>query len=307
MESIFIALLVIVCIVPFLLFTVRQQTAMVIQRFGKFARVATPGLNIKIPIVDIVAGAVSLRVQQLDIDVETKTQDNVFVNINVSVQYQVLQTKVYDAFYKLENPRGQIMSYVYDVVRARVPTIKLDDVFEKKDEIADAVRIELANVMEEFGYTIVKALVTNIEPDAKVKASMNEINAAQRLRVAATEKAEADKILMVKAAEAESESKVLQGQGIAGQRKAIVDGLRESISQFKHSVKETSAQDVMNMVLMTQYFDTLKDIGASSKSNTILIPHTPGHLKDLSDQMRDSTIIANAVNATQLKDVTDNV
>lgn len=277
------------------LFIVRQQTSAIVERFGRFKRIAPAGLNIKIPLIDRISGRLSLRIQQLDVRIETKTKDNVFVVCVVSVQYHVLPDKAVDAFYKLQNPREQITSYVFDTVRARVPAISLDDVFEKKDDIAQAVKTELDAVMDDFGYGIIKALVTDIDPDAKVKESMNEINAAQRLRVAAVEQAEADKIRVVKAAEGEAESKALQGKGIADQRKAIIDGLKESVENFQSSVGGTSAQDVMNLVLMTQYFDTLKDIGLSSKSNTIMIPHSPGGMGDISEQMRNAVITANEV------------
>ena len=278
-------------------FTVTQQTAAIVQRFGRFSRVALPGLNYKTPFVETIAGRMNLRVQQLDVKVETKTEDNVFVHVIVAVQYHVLPEKVYDAFYRLANANQQITAFVFDVVRARVPRIKLDDLFEKKDEIADAVKNELSHVMYDFGYGIVKALVTDIDPDHTVKEAMNAINAAQRMRIAATEKGEADRILKVKAAEAEAQSKALQGKGIADQRRAIVDGLRESVDEFQKSVPGTSAQDVMNLVLMTQYFDTLKEIGASSVTNTILIPHSPGNLSDLNAQMRDAMIAANSIHA----------
>jgi regulator of protease activity HflC (stomatin/prohibitin superfamily) len=275
-------------------FTVNQQTAAIIQRFGRFARVAHPGLNFKMPFVEMVAGRLNLRVQQLDVKVETKTEDNVFVHVVVAVQYHVLPDKVYDAFYRLANANMQITAFVFDVVRARVPRIKLDDLFEKKDEIADAVKNELSHVMYDFGYGIVKALVTDIDPDHTVKEAMNAINAAQRMRIAATEKGEADRILKVKAAEAEAQSKALQGKGIADQRRAIVDGLRESVDEFQRSVPGTSAHDVMNLVLMTQYFDTLKEVGAASRTNTILIPHSPGALSDLTSQMRTAMMTAEA-------------
>ena len=281
--------------IPF--FIVQQQTAALIHRFGKFIRIADPGLNFKLPLIERVAGRVNLRVRQLDVDVETKTEDNVFVKVIVSVQYYVLKDKIYDAFYKLDDPATQIRSFVFDVVRARVPRIKLDDVFEKKDEIATVVKDELAQVMDDFGYGIVKALVTDIDPDAKVKIAMNEINAAQRLRVAAAEKGEAEKILQVKDAEAEAESKALSGKGIADQRRAIVDGLKESVGEFQRSVSEASATEVMNLVLMTQYFDTLKEIGQGSSSNTILLPHSPGHLTDLATQIRDSMIAGDQASA----------
>ncbi|MBP7767238.1 SPFH domain-containing protein [Candidatus Saccharibacteria bacterium] len=277
------------------LFTVRQQTAAIVERFGKFTKVSNAGLNFKIPLIDRIAGKVSLRIQQLDVRVETKTKDNVFVFVVVSVQYYVLPEKVVDAFYRLQDPKGQITSFVFDTVRARVPNTNLDELFVMKDDIAMAVKAELDQVMDDFGYGIVKALVTDIDPDAKVKQSMNEINAAQRLRVAAVEQAEADKIRVVKAAEGEAESKALQGKGIAEQRKAIIEGLRESVKSFSNDVAGTNAQDVMNLVMMTQYFDTIKDLGNNGQNNTILIPHSPSGMGDLSDQMRNAMITANQV------------
>ncbi|MDH5670618.1 MAG: SPFH domain-containing protein [Myxococcales bacterium] len=273
-------------------FTVEQRTAAVVQRLGKFMREAGPGIQLKIPLLDRVVGRVNLRVQQLDVEIETKTEDNVFVHMVVAVQYYVLPDKVYDAFYKLDDARRQITSFVFDVVRAQVPKIRLDDVFEKKDDIANIVKSELAQVMEDFGYGILKALVTDIDPDPKVKESMNEINAAQRMRVAATERGEADRILRVKAAEGDAQSKALQGRGIADQRQAIVAGLRDSVDEFRKSVPGTTAKDVMNLVLMTQYFDMLKEIGASSRTNAILIPHSPGNLTTLTEQMRNAMMEA---------------
>ncbi len=291
---IFLGVLIVILIATGL-FTVKQQSVAIVERFGKFKKASSAGLNFKIPFIDHIAGRLNLRVQQLDVRVETKTKDNVFIFVVVSVQYYVLPNKTVDAFYRLQDPQAQITSFVFDTVRARVPGIILDQVFETKDDIAQAVKAELEQIMDDFGYGIVKALVTDIDPDAKVKASMNEINAAQRLRVAAVEQAEADKIRVVKAAEGEAESKALQGQGIANQRKAIIDGLKESVENFSEKVQGTKAEDVMNLVLMTQYFDTIKDIGLSSKSNTILIPHSPGGMGDISEQMRNAIITANEV------------
>lgn len=285
------------------LFTVRQQTAALVERFGKFKKVSSAGLNFKIPFIDRISGRVSLRVQQLDVRVETKTKDNVFVFVVVSVQYYVLNNKVVDAFYRLQNPQEQITAFVFDTVRARVPNTNLDELFQTKDDIANAVKVELDQVMDDFGYGIVKALVTDIDPDSKVKISMNEINAAQRLRVAAVEQAEADKIRVVKAAEAEAESKALQGTGIANQRKAIIDGLRESVENFSASINSATPQDVMNLVMMTQYFDTIKDVSNSSKTNTILIPHSPAGMNDLSEQIRNSMITAQEITKHQDKNV----
>ena len=277
------------------IYTVEQQTIAIVQRLGKFHRESGPGIHLRIPFLDRVVSRVNLRVQQLDVAIDTKTDDNVFVNMVVAVQYFVLPEKVYSAHYKLDDARRQITSYVFDVVRAQVPNIKLDDVFAKKDDIAEAVKVELSHVMEGFGYGIMKALVTDIEPDARVKEAMNEINAAQRMRVAANEKGEAERILKVKAAQGDAESKALQGKGIADQRQAIVAGLRDSVDEFQRSVPGTTAKDVMNLVLMTQYFDMLKEIGASTKSTAILIPHSPGHLSSLSDQIRNAMMEAGQV------------
>jgi regulator of protease activity HflC (stomatin/prohibitin superfamily) len=277
------------------LFTVDQQHACIVERFGKFVRVAKAGLNIKIPLIENVQGKLNLRLLQLDVEVETKTLDDVFVKIIASVQFRVLPDKVYEAFYSLSDADAQIQSFVFDVIRARVPKIKLDDVFAKKDEIADSVREELHEVMNNFGYDIVKALVTDIHPDARVKAAMNEINEAQRLRVAAMEKGEAEKILKVKQAEAEAESKILQGKGLAGQRKAIVDGLKDSLGELQKTVPRATAQDVMTLILVTQYLDTLKDLGHHSKTNTILLPHSPSGVQDISSQIRDAMIAASQV------------
>lgn len=291
----FIVIAIIIAVLLDGFFIVRQQTSAVVERFGKFNRIASSGLNIKIPLIDRISGRLSLRIQQLDVRVETKTKDNVFVFVVVSVQYYVLPDKVVDAFYKLQNAQAQITSFVFDTVRARVPSMILDDLFEKKDDIAQAVKTELDQVMDDFGYGIIKALVTDIDPDANVKTSMNEINAAQRLREAAVQQAEADKIRVVKAAEGEAESKALQGQGIANQRKAIIEGLKESVESFNSSIEGTKAEDVMNLVLMTQYFDTIKDIGLSGKSNTILIPHSPGGMQDISTELRNAVITAHEV------------
>jgi regulator of protease activity HflC (stomatin/prohibitin superfamily) len=301
----FLAIVFFIIVVIFLFtafFTVNQQTNAVLEIFGKFSRIATPGLNLKIPFIEKVVARVNLRIQQLNITVETKTRDNVFVHIIVSVQYFVIPANVYDAFYKLNNPESQITSFVFDVVRAEVPKIDLDDVFLRKDDIAVAVKNELSHVMSDFGYEIIKTLVTDINPDAKVKESMNEINAAQRMRMAAMEKAEADKIMKVKSAEGDAESKALQGKGIADQRQAIVDGLRKSVDSFQNNVNGISTREVMNMIILTQYLDTLRSIGSDAKSNTILIPHSPSAVNDLASQIRDSLIIANEVdNSTHSK------
>lgn len=275
------------------LFIVNQQEAAIIERLGKYNRAAQAGLNFKIPLIDWISGKVSLRIQQLDVTIDTKTKDNVIVQIQVSVQFRIKPDGIYDAYYKLEDPAQQIRAYVLDLVRSETPTMILDDVFEKKDSIANAVSKELTQTMQEFGYEIVKALVTNIELEAKVKNAMNEINEQQRLQVAAQAKGEAEKILIVKKAEAEAESKKLQGEGTANQRKAIVDGLRQSVDEFQKTVSGVTAADIMNLVLVTQYFDTLKEIGANNKSSTILLPHSPAGFKDIAAQMQEGIITGN--------------
>lgn len=282
---------VVLIIMAMSFFVVKQQTAAVVEHFGKFKQIAAPGLAWKVPFADRVVGRVSLRTLQLDVDVETKTQDNVFVSILVSVQYSVYSDKVYEAFYMLTDPEEQIKSYVFDVVRARVPEMDLDDVFVKKDDIAESVKAELTGTMDEFGFQIRKTLVNDIVPDPKVKDSMNEINAAQRLRVAAKEKAEAEKIMRVKAAEAEAESKRLQGEGIANQRRAIAAGLQDSVGLLKGATG-VSPNEVMKMVLMTQYLDTLAAISASAKTNTILLPHSPGGIQSFEEQMQNALFTA---------------
>lgn len=273
-------------------FTVNTAQLAIVTRFGKFLRVAQPGLNWKAPYFDTVAGLVSLRVNQINLTMETKTKDNVFVTIPISVQNRVRPENVYDAFYKLSDPAAQIKSYVEQVILGHVPTMTLDEVFASQASIALAVKQELDADMAAFGYEIVNVLVTDIVPDAKVKSAMNDINAAQREQVAATARGEADKILVVKKAEAEAESKALQGQGIANQRRAIVEGLQESIEQFQKAVEGTTSRDVMQLVLVTQYFDTLKSIGESDKTNTLFLTHSPAAVKEVSDQILESMLIA---------------
>jgi regulator of protease activity HflC (stomatin/prohibitin superfamily) len=281
-------------------FQVRTAEAVVIQRMGKFLRVGNAGINFKLPWVDQIAGRIDLRVQQLALDVETKTKDNVFVKIPVSVQYHVIPDHVYEAFYKLANPKQQISSYVFNVILGHVPKMNLDDAFLQQSDIAVAIKQGLDDVMKTYGYAIDQALVTDIEPDEKVKTAMNEINAAQREQVAATARGEAEKILKVKQAEAEAESKALQGQGIANQRKAIIEGLKLSVESFAAAVEGTTAKDVMMLVLVTQYLDTLKEIGAQSKSNTVFVSHSPAAVGELFRQMQDAVMIGQAgANATQ--------
>lgn len=264
---------------------------------ASFQKVLNPGLQF-VPWVigDYVAGQLTLRLQQLDVQCETKTKDNVFVTVVASIQYRVLVDKASDAFYRLSNPTSQIKAYVFDVIRACVPKLNLDDVFEQKNEIAKSVEEELDKAMTAYGYEILQTLIIDIEPDQQVKRAMNEINAAARMRVAANEKAEAEKIIQIKRAEGEAESKYLSGLGIARQRQAIVDGLRDSVLGFAGNVPGTSAKDVLDMVMMTQYFDTMRDIGAHSKSSSVFIPHGPGAVADVATQIRNGLLQAHQTN-----------
>jgi regulator of protease activity HflC (stomatin/prohibitin superfamily) len=277
-------------------FTVRTAEVAIITRFGKFLRVAEPGLNWKSPFFDSVQGLVSLRVNQITLTMETKTKDNVFVTIPISVQNRVRPEKAYDAYYKLSNPTQQIQSYVEQVILGHVPGMTLDEVFASQSSIAAAVKQELDADMAGFGYEIVNVLVTDIVPDAKVKSAMNDINAAQREQVAANARGEAEKILVVKKAEAEAESKALQGQGIANQRKAIIEGLQVSIEQFQKVVEGASAKEVMQLVMVTQYFDTLKSIGESDRTNTLFLAHSPGAVNEISEQIMQSMLVATRSN-----------
>jgi regulator of protease activity HflC (stomatin/prohibitin superfamily) len=277
-------------------FTVNTAEVAVVTRFGRFLRVAEAGLNWKTPYIDSVSGVMSLRVNQISLTMETKTKDNVFVTIPISVQNRVRPEKVYDAFYKLSNPSQQIQSYVEQVILGHVPGMTLDEVFASQSSIAAAVKQELDADMAAFGYEIVNVLVTDIVPDAKVKSAMNDINAAQREQVAANARGEAEKILVVKKAEAEAESKALQGQGIANQRKAIIEGLQTSVEQFQKAVEGATSKEVMQLVLVTQYFDTLKSIGESDKTNTLFLTHAPGAVKDVSEQIMDSMLVAGRAN-----------
>ena len=275
------------------IFIVKQQSAAIVERFGKFVSVRHSGLQIKIPIVDRVAGRLSLRIQQLDVVVETKTKDDVFVKVKVSVQYKVIKDKVYDAFYKLDFPQDQITSYVFDVVRAEVPKMILDDVFEKKDDIAIAVKGELNEAMKNYGFDIIKTLVTDIDPDAQVKESMNRINASEREKVAAQFEGDAQRILIVERAKAEAESKRLQGQGIADQRREIARGLEDSVKVLNNV--DINSQEASALIVVTQHYDTLQSVGSASNSNLILMPNSPQAGSEMLNNMVASFTASNQI------------
>ena len=275
------------------IFVVKQQTSAVIERFGKFIAIRKPGLHFKIPIIDRIVGRVSLRILQLDVIVETKTKDDVFVKLKVSVQYKILPNNVYDAFYKLDFPQDQITSYVFDVVRAVVPKMRLDDVFEKKDEIANAVKGELNDAMVNYGYDIIKALVTDIDPDGEVKTAMNKINAAERQKIAAQYEGDAARILIVEKAKAEAESKRLQGQGIADQRREIARGLEESVDVLNNV--GINSQEASALIVVTQHYDTLQSIGEETNSNLILLPNSPQAGSDMLNNMVASFTASNQI------------
>ena len=286
-------ILLIVLVLFGTLFIVKQQSAAVVERFGKFISVRQSGLQIKIPIVDRVAGRLSLRVQQLDVVVETKTKDDVFVKVKVSVQFKVIKDKVYDAFYKLDFPQDQITSYVFDVVRAEVPKMILDDVFEKKDDIAIAVKSELNDAMINYGFDIIKTLVTDIDPDAQVKESMNRINASEREKVAAQFEGDAQRILIVERAKAEAESKRLQGQGIADQRREIARGLEDSVKVLNNV--DINSQEASALIVVTQHYDTLQSVGSASNSNLILMPNSPQAGSEMLNNMVASFTASNQI------------
>jgi len=277
----------------FTFFIVKQQSAAIVERFGKFVSVRQSGLQLKIPIIDNVAGRLSLRIQQLDVVVETKTKDDVFVKLKVSVQFKVIKEKVYDAFYKLDNPADQITSFIFDVVRAEVPKLILDDVFIKKDDIAIAVKSEIQEAMTEYGFQIIKTLVTDIDPDAQVKESMNRINASEREKVAAQFEGEAQKILIVEKAKAEAESKRLQGQGIADQRREIARGLEDSVKVLNGV--DINSQEASALIVVTQHYDTLQSVGAEANSNLILMPNSPQAGSEMLNNMVASFTASNQI------------
>ena len=274
-------------------FIVKQQTAAIIERFGKFVSIRQSGLQLKIPIIDSVAGRLSLKIQQLDVVIETKTKDDVFVRLKVSVQFKVIKDKVYDAFYKLDNPHDQITSFIFDVVRAEVPKLILDDVFLKKDDIAISVKNELQEAMREYGYNIIKTLVTDIDPDGQVKEAMNRINASEREKVAAQFEGEAQKILIVERAKAEAESKRLQGQGIADQRREIARGLEDSVKVLNNV--DINSQEASALIVVTQHYDTLQSVGAEANSNLILLPNSPQAGSEMLNNMVASFTASNQI------------
>lgn len=280
-------------------FVVKQQTAVVVERFGRFQSIRNSGLQMKIPLVDRIAGRLSLKIQQLDVIVETKTLDDVFVKLKVSVQYVVIREKVYEAFYKLEYPHEQITSYVFDVVRAEVPKMKLDDVFVKKDDIAIAVKGELQDAMLDYGYDIIKTLVTDIDPDAQVKAAMNRINAAEREKIAAQFEGDAARIVIVEKAKAEAESKRLQGQGIADQRREIARGLEESVEVLNKV--GINSQEASALIVVTQHYDTLQAIGEETNTNLILLPNSPQAASDMLNSMVASFTASNQIGEAMKK------
>ncbi len=274
-------------------FIVKQQTAAIIERFGRFNSIRQSGLQLKIPLVDRIAGKLSLKIQQLDVIIETKTLDDVFVRLKVSVQYKVIKEKVYDAFYKLDYPHEQITSYVFDVVRAEVPKMKLDDVFVKKDDIALAVKAELNDAMSDYGFDIIKTLVTDIDPDPQVKQAMNRINASEREKIAAQFEGDAARILIVEKAKAEAESKRLQGQGIADQRREIARGLEESVDVLNRV--GINSQEASALIVVTQHYDTLQAIGSETNTNLILLPNSPQAGSNMLNDMVASFTASNQI------------
>jgi len=287
-------LIALIILIPQTFFSVQQQRVAIIERFGKFKRVSRAGLRMKIPFIDNIADYVNLKIQQLDVTIETKTKDNVFLTIMISVQFRVMASAANDAFYKLDNPKDQIRAYVFDVVRAEVPKMELDEVFQNKDSIAVAVKSELSDPMGEFGYIIVKSLVTDLDPDQKVKDSMNEINAAKRFRFASEQKAEGERIVRIKNAEAEAKSTELRGQGLAEQRKAIAMGIKDSLEHIQKAAPDLSAKELLNILMMSQYIESLRDIG--KESNTLMVHSNPGALTNLEEQFRNALLSSQSLN-----------
>ncbi|WP_341663698.1 SPFH domain-containing protein [Blattabacterium cuenoti] len=294
-----ILVLLILSIFSSFIFIVNQETAAILERMGKFHSIRYAGLNFKVPIMDNIIGRLTLKIQQLDVLVDTKTKDNVFVKVKISVQFQVIKEKVYEAFYKLDNSHAQITSYIFDVVRAEVPKMRLDDVFERKDHIALAVKGELEGSMLNYGYSIIKALVTDLDPDEQVKLAMNRINTAEREKVAAEYQAEADRIKIVAKAKAEAESKKLQGKGTADQRREIARGILESVEVLNNA--GINSQEASALIVVTQHYDTLQSMGESGNTNLILLPNSPGSASEMLNNMITSFNVSNQIGETLKK------
>ncbi|WP_185869887.1 SPFH domain-containing protein [Blattabacterium cuenoti] len=299
-----IILILILSIFSSFIFIINQKTAAIIERMGKFHSIRHAGLNFKIPIIDHIVGKLTLKIQQLDILIDTKTKDNVFVKVKISVQFQVIKDKVYEAFYKLDNSHAQITSYIFDVVRAEVPKMRLDDVFERKDHIALVVKGELKGAMLNYGYSIIKALVTDLDPDEQVKHAMNRINTAEREKVAAEYKAEADRIKIVAKAKAEAESKRLQGKGTADQRREIARGILESVEVLNNV--GINSQEASALIVVTQHYDTLQSMGENTNTNLILLPNSPGSASDMLNNMITSFNISNQIGENIKKKIKNN-
>ncbi|WP_185876880.1 SPFH domain-containing protein [Blattabacterium cuenoti] len=294
-----ILILLVLSLLSSFVFIVNQETAVIIERMGKFHSIRYAGLNFKIPILDSIVGKLTLKIQQLDILVDTKTKDNVFVKVKISVQFKVIKDKVYEAFYKLDNSHAQITSYIFDVVRAEVPKMRLDDVFERKDHIALVVKGELKGSMLNYGYSIIKALVTDLDPDEQVKQAMNRINTAEREKVAAEYQAEAERIKIVAKAKAEAESKKLQGIGTADQRREIARGILESVEVLNNV--GINSQEASALIVVTQHYDTLQAMGEGSNTNLILLPNSPGSASEMLNNMITSFNISNQIGETLKK------
>ncbi len=295
-------LIVAIAFAAFILFSsirmVKERTAIVIERLGKFNRILKPGLNFIVPFLDKASKRINLKIKQMNVHIETKTKDNVFVKLQVSVHVQVMASRVKEAYYELDDPYAQISSYIFDVVRAEVPKLELDDVFVRKDDIAIAVRHELSDNMEQYGYQIIKTLITDIDPDGMVKESMNRINASRRNKEALAEDAEGRKIAKIKDAEAEKESKRLQGEGVAEQRLAIIKGFADSVEDFSNTLSDVSPIEIMQFVLLTQHYDTIKDIG--EKNSSILVPYSPGSLQTLQEQILEGSALSNELSKMKI-------
>jgi len=273
--------------------TVQQDEKAIIERCGEFSHIAPSGfLCIPCPCIIVKAGVVNTRIQELPVKVESKTKDDVTVDLTVVIQYQAETTKIYEAFYRLADPGRQLNSYVFDLVRGVVPLIELDELFSSKATIADSVKSGLTELTNKFGFLIVQTMVTEIVPAKKVSQAMNDIESSKRLRHAALEKAESDKLIIVKRAEGEAEWKRLQGKGVAEQRKAIMQGLQDSVSNFSDAIEGLKPSDIMEVVILNNHFDMLSAVGSSSNATTVFLGHNPAALNQIGKEIRTGFLTA---------------
>lgn len=294
MVSVIILIAILIAFFAASVFIVPQQQAYIVERFGKFQSVMFAGIHMRIPFVDRIAMKTNMRVSQLNVKLETKTLDNVFVTVVASTQFRVNPENVATAYYELRDPAGQLRSYMEDALRSAIPALTLDDAFARKDDVAADVQKTVGNEMSRFGFTVVKTLITAIDPSPQVKHAMDSINAAQREKEATRQRAEAQRIQIETQAAAEAEKTRLQGEGQANYRREIANGIVDQIKSLQ--AVGMNIGDVNNVVLFNQYLDVMRSLAESDNAKTVVLPaSTPGGYQELYEQTTKAMLTANEV------------